>query len=529
MNSHPDIEEAKARVRRRICEARKGVEDRRLAAFLRALEKRVFDEDFKVSGLKRKRESLRTIEKLFKAHFRATPKVFVNDLKMVEAKKLLELTDLKIWEVARFAGHSPSHFTRAFTNREGKSPENWRKAKGLSPRSWARKTTADHGLSVRVKSVDPEIDRRAAEVAWKTLVKLSPQKQRKMLEGGLLCCHTRSFLNLLGEMYLEEGRLVGRERGIEIAELGVLSLESYAGALGDEIYDLKALAWSRVGNARRLAFDMEGAEEAFTKAEELWGTPRDLKDRAIRAELLGHKAQLRATQRRFEEALELLSEMIAESHLGDAPRHRARALIQRSAIIDYSGCIEEETICDLEEALEILERDVADARLIVGVNLNLAFAYIQSGEYLQAEAKLEEARGLGEGLLEDPLLLPQSEWLRGLIALSRMDLEGAQSALSRAQEEYGRLGENERMAVVSLDLARVRIEEGLGSEAIRLGSEVLPFLENLKADPEILRTVRVFRDALDRGELSRGLLEQARSPLVRAVQETPGIGERTRP
>lgn len=404
---------------------------------------------------------------------------------------------LAVREVAERIGFSSrGHLSRALQNWHGTTATAIRK----------KSTLGDQDLVLAVDQV-------LAETLWETLANETDQEIRRRLVSAFEF-ESRAFQSLLGEKYLEVSRFKGRDPGIEVAELALQSIETSASVLGEEIYDLRAQAWSRIGNARRLALDIDAAEEAFEKAEKAWEMSREQKDRTIRAELLGHKAQLRATQRRFKEAMELLNELIAGCGLGDNSHYRARGLIQRAAVADYSGWAEVDTISDLKEALEILEICGGERRLTFGATLSLTFAHIQAKVYDRAELQLLKLEGMKEELAVDPLLAPQIDWLRGLIAFGRNDFRMAEHTLSKARSKYRQLGEKERMAVVSVDLSRVQLEQGNFADVLRLSSEALPFLECLKAEPEIMRAFHVFREALERQRLDAKILEQVRNALL---------------
>ena len=94
---------------------------------------------------------------------------------------------------------------------------------------------------------------------------------------------------------------------------------------GERIADLRARAWAFVGNACRLRFDFQGAEEAFRQAPH--NSKKGTRDGLEQAIFLDLKASLRRGQRRFDEsACELLRRAVdlflepSESGIGRAAR-----------------------------------------------------------------------------------------------------------------------------------------------------------------------------------------------------------------
>ncbi|MPN01469.1 HTH-type transcriptional regulator CdhR [bioreactor metagenome] len=74
--------------------------------------------------------STSTLEELFKRHFHTTPRKYFDDLKYDKAKQLLASTALPLSEIARSIGYRHTmHFSRAFRNRVGMTPTEFRKKK----------------------------------------------------------------------------------------------------------------------------------------------------------------------------------------------------------------------------------------------------------------------------------------------------------------------------------------------------------------------------------------------------------------
>ncbi len=78
--------------------------------------------------LKKHGLTLRTFYREWEKNFTVSPAEYVQDLKMKEAKRLLSLTSLKIYEVAEMCGYSNEiYFSRVFTRHAGVTPIAFRK------------------------------------------------------------------------------------------------------------------------------------------------------------------------------------------------------------------------------------------------------------------------------------------------------------------------------------------------------------------------------------------------------------------
>ncbi len=99
----------------------------------------------------------------------------------------------------------------------------------------------------------------AEHEVWPRLSGLPYESQRLVVQQYVFT--SPELFDLLREKSRQEGRR-DRQRGIELAELALLSLDVSAAALGERIHELRALGRAWLGNAKRLALDFPGAEEA---------------------------------------------------------------------------------------------------------------------------------------------------------------------------------------------------------------------------------------------------------------------------
>ena len=128
---------------------------------------------------------------------------------------------------------------------------------------------------------------------------------------------------------------------MELAELGLLA----AGLLDACYYgpsvvlDLLARAWAYLGNARRIAFDLAGAEEALNHAEQV--AESGSADPLEEAKILDFRASLLSDQGCFEQAAELLDVVIDIYQDLHEPHRKGRAMISKGVFLGYAGWPEE--------------------------------------------------------------------------------------------------------------------------------------------------------------------------------------------
>ncbi len=540
------LEEARERVRERLRRLRERVADEKLAEILAQLEGNLFKPDFSVSALKR---TVKVTKKTLREFSRVTglsPAAFVDELKTEEAFRLVLETDLKIWQIAEFAGLSHAYFTTKFRQRFAGKPSGVRKERrrqvsrvpgepGATVPERGREASAGPASPAAVEApqapliellpAPAEAARRAAAAVWRSLAAVPYEVQRTRLRSYRF--HTREFIDLLGKEYLIASR-ANRRRGVEVAELAVLSVETSAELLGELAEDLRALAYAWVANAKRLALDYDGAEGAMAKAEKVWAEPRGRRDQRAAGEILALKARLRFCQRQFDESVKLVNQAIKESRLAGASRLLAQCLLLRAAVMDYAR-MGKPTLPDLQQAHRVL-RELNEPRLTLGIHISLAYSYTTAGQHQDALRHVAQAWALREGLREvdhDPLFPPQLRWNEGLARHGLGELAAAEGLYRKSREGFMALEESEHFAVVTLDLARLYGEQGRASEAFRFASEVLPVLEELKI-PEAEAALDLLRDALEKSVLSTAILQSVRATLVR-IQRAPLPRERPTP
>ncbi len=224
--------------------------------------------------------------------------------------------------------------------------------------------------------------------------------------------------------------------------------------------DLQARTLAERGNARRVSDDLPGAEADLARALERAG--HGTESPALIAHLLNLIASLRIDQRRLDEASRLLDWVhFIYLELGD--RHEAgRALISKSNAAAYS--------LDLRKAIRLLgiALPLMDAErephVVLTLIHNLAYHLIDADRLDEAQRLMRENRALYKthGGHVDRL---KARWLEGRIAFLKKDLNEAESAFQEVRAGFTEVGITYDIALLSLELAEVWLEQGRTEEA----------------------------------------------------------------
>jgi tetratricopeptide (TPR) repeat protein len=130
-----------------------------------------------------------------------------------------------------------------------------------------------------------------------------------------------------------------------------------AGWYGERVLaDTQGRCWSLIGNARRIAEDLPGAEEALLQAED--DLDRGTGDLTERAQLLVYKAFLRQAQHRLDEAAVLFRRTVSIFLSAGEPLQAAESIVELAQVEQDRG--------EPERAIQILARANSRMALAVG-------------------------------------------------------------------------------------------------------------------------------------------------------------------
>jgi tetratricopeptide (TPR) repeat protein len=196
-----------------------------------------------------------------------------------------------------------------------------------------------------------------------------PVREQVSLVRGSRRFQTLSLCSLLIEASFET-TFHDPAEAIATAEIGVLAADQldsciYGSAL---VHDMRARAWAFLGNARRAAADLAGAERAIAFAESLAedGSADPLEE----AQLLDLKANLLCDLGRFQDATRLIETVIDIYQELDDQHGKGRALIAKGVFLGYSGW-PQQAVQLISEGLALVDDDL-DPRVVPMARHHLA-------------------------------------------------------------------------------------------------------------------------------------------------------------
>jgi tetratricopeptide (TPR) repeat protein/transcriptional regulator with XRE-family HTH domain len=295
------------------------------------------------------------------------------------------------------------------------------------------------------------------------------------------------------------------EEARELAELAVCIAERVA---GEETWRPRLLGycWAHVGNARRVANDLAGADESFSKAWDFWrkGTASGPE---VLAEwrLLSLVASLRRAQRRLTEALDLIGR--ARACQGEASfASRINLIMKEVSILSRMG-EPELALRALSEAAPLCEAS-GDRQMLFAFRFNMADALCQLERFEEAAELLRQIRELAlqQG---NELDLIRVGWLDARVAAGEGRIGDAIAGLEQASQDFTDRELPYNAALSSLDLAVLLLRARRTAEVRKLAVTMGWIFRSQGIDREALGALKLFCDA--------ALQERATVELARKV------------
>ncbi|MCP4664493.1 MAG: tetratricopeptide repeat protein [bacterium] len=506
------------------------------------LEKHLFERDLDVNRMKRdcgKRDN--SISTFFGEVTGQTPHAYIVRRRVETAAVLLRDTNLRLGLISDLIGFSKQAIlTRHFKAWSGITPQAFRSGTKLLltegggptnvvPSIEELRRALAHGpdaggaedLRGRINHGAPEnrlpfarlslpraaLDQIKAEEAWGWLREKPRDEQRRMVRSRL-AFSTPALFHLLREKSIPEGR-DDRKLGVHLAELAMDCLRRTERVMGEDLFSLRAQGWAWVGNARRLAFDFDGAEEAFLLAEAFLSRTRE--DSLVRGEFYHLKAALRRWQRRFDEALTLNNRALPVFQAVGEPRHIAKALIQRANIHEQAGRFSE-CIAHLIEAFPHIA-EPPEPYLKYCVSYNLASVLTKTRAYREAADLLPTVRRLGTEVGKEKVISYHIQWLEGVTERGLGEPDLAERSLLDAYRGFQELGYVGEAALVGLDLAALYLQQERLADVKRMTLGVVPLIESIENHPGAGRCLSLLRDAIEKDQLTLLVIQEIRAEL----------------
>ncbi len=279
--------------------------------------------------------------------------------------------------------------------------------------------------------------------------------------------------------------------------------------------DLQACALAELGNARRIADDLAGAEsdlsQAVARAAQGTGDP------LLLARLMDLTASLYTDQRRFEEARQLL-DAVYSIHEREGDRHSAgRALISKAYSANYAF--------EVEEAVQLFSQGLGlidparDPKLAMITIHNFIWSLVECGQAVLADQLFEHSRPLVSTYVERLDAL-KATWLEGRIAAGLGDDTRAEQRFREARTSFEEVRMPYDVALVSLDMAALWLRSGRTTEIMDLMDETITIFRSRGIRREAIGMLLVVREAFQKRQMTEALLRTAAAELLR-LEDSP--------
>lgn len=358
-------------------------------------------------------------------------------------------------------------------------------------------------------------ERLAARELRTELAPLPAEERRKRVEGDPEL-HTWPMVEAL----LEESRDRGFTDAADAIDLARLAI-AIAGRLDEErysaaaVFDLRARAWSHLGNALRIGSRFREAQEAFDTARE--HLERGSGDVAERCRILTLQATLYGDQRRFEEAYGLLERVVRAARRVGEGNIEGGALLRMARLAQLEGA--PERAADLfARSLDRIEPHEEPRQMLVASH-NLVHLLVDLGRPREALERLDSVRSLHESL-GGRLDLLRFRWLEARVFEELGWLGKAIDVLTEVRQGFLEDDLAFDVALASLDLATIYSRLDRREEVRRLAEETLPIFQSRAVHREALATFLVFHDAARRERASVSLIREVAGKLRRVIRPT---------
>lgn len=324
----------------------------------------------------------------------------------------------------------------------------------------------------------------AADV-WTSMKPLPEDKQALIAEAA--ASDDRSWA-LAEQLCLASIAMAGHraDESLRLARLGLGLAER---SQLEDRSRLRLAGWCKPfeANSLRVGGDLKASEAAFVHADKLWqqgegGDPFGILDGTRRLDL---KASLLRQQGRFDEAISLIDQALAESPSEAA----AGLLIQKATTHSRAG--------NYEEAIEVLRQaepkidPTREPRLPWVFHLNLSVALCHLDLYTDVENRLPQVQRLAKELGNE-LDEVRTQWLRGRACAGLGRREEAITAFTQVREYF----DHERIpydfALASLELAELYLEQGHTRRVRELADEMLWIFQDQRVHKEALAAILLF-------------------------------------
>ncbi len=349
-------------------------------------------------------------------------------------------------------------------------------------------------------------DRAWAEEAWSVFLACEPRERLVLVERSPTFRGRDFCVHLCEES--EKAAPKAAALAVELARLARQAAELVFEPEGSQPL-LQARAEAFLGNALRVAGDLDGGERAFAAARRLRASAPVPPPAGDLARILDLEASLRRAQRRYGEAVAL-----HRSALAAAPADQAASIfLSLSATLQQKG--------DLADSITALKRAAAlmdpkrEPRQLCIARFNLAANLLDLGRAVEAAALLPEIRSLALAL-GNGLDLVRLRWLAGKIDAAQDRLAEAAQAIGEAHQAFVDRQIAYDAAFTALDLAEVHLRRGRTAEVRELALGTMEVLRAQKVPGGFLAAFQLFCQAAEQDAATAELVRRTVHELERA-------------
>lgn len=265
--------------------------------------------------------------------------------------------------------------------------------------------------------------------------------------------------------------------------------------------NLQVLALAYLANARRLADDLQSADDLFCASRALCRTFQ-VTDPATLAERASAEGVFRIVKRQYPEAQALLLQAIALYATAGDTAGSIRPLITLGTLCYYQGQ-NAKALEYTQSALRLLG-DLDQPKLVVGARFNSMLYMAEAGEHQAAN----DALRLYSASIREHIPANRILWLQGKIAAGFRQFAQAEDTFRTLQRAFLEEEAAYDAAMVSLDLALLLLRQGRLDELSVLAREIHQVFAAQKIRPEANAALILFVKAVETGKISIRLLKE---------------------
>jgi tetratricopeptide (TPR) repeat protein len=329
-------------------------------------------------------------------------------------------------------------------------------------------------------------DHPHGEALWQRLEPFSARERLVIVKGVRAFNHWALAVRLCAES--EE---VAPDSAVEALELAELARVVARLAAVPETWRpcLEGYTAGLVANAHRAGGRLNPADVAYTEALALWEKGDSGEPGLLDAgRLFDLGASLRRDQRRFAEALALHEQALALT-----PQEESGSkLLNQAVTFEQSGDYERAITTLAEAALWV--DGTRKPRLLFALRFNLAVNLVHLENAEEAERLVPEIQALTLTFNKESDRI-RLRWLEGKIAAGLGRREEAIPALEQVRQWFAAKDNPYDMALATLELAALYLEEGHTAKVKELVLEMAPIFKAQKVPREALAALTLFRDA----------------------------------